>query len=63
MEKALLEYGVIGIILAYFLWKDRETFALYKDTMQEIVKTLQKMQDEQAEMKGDLEDIKKAMGK
>lgn len=66
MEKAveiLLQYGAIGVILAYFLWKDRETFKLYRTTMQEMVNTLQKMQDEQKEIKGDIEEIKKAMGK
>ncbi len=48
----ILEYGMIGIMLSYFLWKDRVTFEMYKDTISKIVDKLEKMQK-------DIEDIKK----
>ncbi len=48
----ILEYGLVGIMLAYFLWKDRVTFEMYKDTISKIVDKLEKMQK-------DIEDIKK----
>lgn len=63
MEKTLLEYGVVGAILVYFLWKDRETFKLYSTTMQEIVRTMIEMREEQKEIRGDVEDIKERMGR
>ena len=63
MEKTLLEYGALGAILVYFLWKDSRTFELYRTTMKEIVQTLQKMQEEQNSIKGDVEDIKERMGR
>ena len=37
MEKTLLEYGVVGAILLYFLWKDKSTFEMYKNTMQRML--------------------------
>ena len=31
MEKTILEYGIVGAILLYFLWKDKSTFEMYKN--------------------------------
>ncbi|QYR66964.1 hypothetical protein [Fusobacterium animalis] len=59
MEKTLLEYGVVGAILLYFLWKDSRTFEIYRTTMQKIVDQLQAMQEEAKELKKDVEEIKK----
>lgn len=42
----LLEYGLAGIMLAYFLWKDKQSFDLYSRTMDKIVERLEKMQDD-----------------
>lgn len=42
----ILEYGMGGIMLAYFLWKDRVTFEMYKDTISKIVDKLDKMQQD-----------------
>ena len=51
MEKTLLEYGVVGAILLYFLWKDSKTFEIYRTTMQKIVDQLEAMQKDQTELK------------
>ena len=59
MEKTLLEYGVVGAILLYFLWKDSKTFEIYRTTMQKIVDQLEAMQNDQTELKKDMEEIKK----
>ena len=59
MEKTLLEYGVVGAILLYFLWKDSKTFEMYRNTMKEIVNELKLMREEQTELKKDMEEIKK----
>ena len=59
MEKTLLEYGVVGAILLYFLWKDSKTFEIYRTTMQKIVDQLEAMQKDQTELKKDMEEIKK----
>lgn len=59
MEKTLLEYGVVGAILLYFLWKDSRTFEIYRTTMQKIVDQLEAMQKDQSELKKDMEEIKK----
>lgn len=40
----LIEYGIVGIMLAYFLWKDRITFEMYRSTIQKIVDQLERMQ-------------------
>ena len=55
MEKTLLEYGVVGAILLYFLWKDSKTFEIYRTTMQKIVDQLEAMQKEQTELKKDMD--------
>ena len=59
MEKTLLEYGVVGAILLYFLWKDSRTFEMYKNTMQRMADLLEVIQKEQSELKKDMEEIKK----
>lgn len=59
MEKTLLEYGVVGSILLYFLWKDKSTFEMYKNTMQRMADLLEAIQKEQTELKKDVEEIKK----
>lgn len=40
----LVDYGIIGLMLAYFLWKDRVTFEMYRSTIQKIVDQLEMMQ-------------------
>ena len=47
MEKTLLEYGIVGAILLYFLWKDKSTFEMYKNTMQRMADLLEAIQKEQ----------------
>lgn len=47
----LFEYGVLGIMLAYFLWKDSRTFQMYRDTMQKICDELNSMRKEIADLK------------
>ena len=59
MEKTLIEYGVVGDILLYFLWKDKSTFEMYKNTMQRMADLLEAIQKEQSELKKDVEEIKK----
>ena len=59
MEKTLLEYGIVGAILLYFLWKDKNTFEMYKNTMQRMADLLEAIQKEQSELKKDMEEIKK----
>lgn len=54
--KNLKDYGAIGIMLAYFLWKDSKTFEMFRTTMRDIV-------DELKEMKKDVDDLKKLMGR
>ena len=63
MEKTLLEYGALGAILVYFLWKDSKTFELHRTTMREIVDEIKNMREEQNSIKGDVEDIKERMGR
>ena len=59
MEKTLFEYGIVGAILLYFLWKDKSTFEMYKNTMQRMADLLEAIQKEQSELKKDVEEIKK----
>ena len=59
MEKTILEYGIVGAILLYFLLKDKITFEMYKNTMQRITDLLEAIQKEQSELKKDVEEIKK----
>ena len=59
IEKTILEYGIVGVILLYFLWKDKSTFEMYKNTMQRMTDLLEAIQKEQSELKKDMEEIKK----
>lgn len=58
MEETLLQYGALGAILLYFIWKDNKTFELHKQNMQDIVDQMKFIREEQNGMKKDLETIK-----
>ena len=36
----LADFGIIGIVLSYFIWKDMKTFDTFKESMREIVNEL-----------------------
>ena len=36
----LADYGIMGIVLTYFIWKDMKTFDTFKVSMREIVNEL-----------------------
>ena len=36
----LTDFGIIGIVLSYFIWKDMKTFDTFKESMREIVNGL-----------------------
>ena len=59
MDATLLQYGAIGAMLIYFIWKDKSTFEMYKNTMQRMTDLLEAIQKEQSELKKDVEEIKK----
>ena len=59
MDATLLQYGAIGAMLIYFIWKDKSTFEMYKNTMQRMADLLEAIQKEQSELKKDVEEIKK----
>ena len=59
MDATLLQYGAIGAMLIYFIWKDKGTFEMYKNTMQRMADLLEAIQKEQSELKKDVEEIKK----
>jgi len=59
MDTTLLQYGAIGAMLIYFIWKDKSTFEMYKNTMQRMADLLEAIQKEQSELKKDMEEIKK----
>ncbi len=59
MDATLLQYGAIGAMLIYFIWKDKSTFEMYKNTMQRMADLLEAIQKEQTELKKDMEEIKK----
>ena len=59
MDATLLQYGAIGAMLIYFIWKDKSTFEMYKNTMQRMADLLEAIQKEQSELKKDMEEIKK----
>ncbi len=61
--KSLINYGALGIVLGYFLWKDREMFNLYKSTMNEIVDELKSMREEQNNIKKEIFHIKQKVGR
>lgn len=58
MEEILLQYGALGAMLLYFIWKDSKTFELYKSTLKQIVDEMKLMREEQNAIKKDVEDIK-----
>lgn len=39
----LADFGIIGIVLSYFIWKDMRTFETFKDSMREIVNELKSL--------------------
>ena len=39
----LSDFGVIGIVLGYFIWKDMKTFETFKGSMRELVDELKEM--------------------
>ena len=39
----LADFGIIGIVLSYFIWKDMRTFETFKDSMREIVNELKEL--------------------
>ena len=59
MDATLLQYGAIGAMLIYFIWKDKSTFEMYKNTMKRMADLLEAIQKEQSELKKDVEEIKK----
>lgn len=59
MDATLLQYGAIGVMLIYFIWKDKSTFEMYKNTMQRMADLLEAIQKEQLELKKDVDEIKK----
>lgn len=61
--KGLKDYGAMGVILAYFLWKDSRTFELFRTTMREIVDEIKHIREEQGQMAKDVDDLKKLMGR
>lgn len=36
----LADFGVLGLVLSYFVWKDKQTFETFKKSMSEIVNEL-----------------------
>ena len=36
----LADFGILGIVLSYFIWKDMRTFDTFKESMREIVNEL-----------------------
>ena len=59
MDATLLQYGAIGAMLIYFIWKDKSTFEMYKNTMQRMADLLEAIQKEQSELKKDVDEIRK----
>ena len=39
----LTDFGFIGIVLSYFIWKDMKTFETFKESMREIVNELKEL--------------------
>jgi CRISPR/Cas system CSM-associated protein Csm2 small subunit len=39
----LADYGIMGIVLSYFIWKDIKTFETFKESMREIVDELKEL--------------------
>ena len=39
----LADFGILGIVLGYFLWKDMKTFNTFEESMREIVNELKEL--------------------
>ena len=39
----LADFGILGIVLSYFIWKDMRTFDTFKESMREIVNELKEL--------------------
>ena len=39
----LADYGIMGIVLTYFIWKDIRTFETFKESMREIEDELKEL--------------------
>ncbi|MCP1226397.1 hypothetical protein [Sebaldella sp. S0638] len=39
----LVDYGIMGIVLTYFIWKDIKTFETFRESMREIVDELKEL--------------------
>ena len=39
----LADYGIMRIVLTYFIWKDIKTFETFKESMREIVDELKEL--------------------
>ena len=39
----LADYGIMGIVLTYFIWKDIKTFETFKESIREIVDELKEL--------------------
>ena len=39
----LADFGIIGIVLSYFIWKDMKTFDTFNESMREIVNELKEL--------------------
>ena len=39
----LADFGTLGIVLGYFLWKDMKTFNTFEESMREIVNELKEL--------------------
>ena len=39
----LADYGIMGIVMTYFIWKDIKTFETFKESMRELVDELKEL--------------------
>ena len=39
----LADFGILGVVLSYFIWKDMKTFETFKESMREIVNELKEL--------------------
>ena len=39
----LADFGILGIVLSYFIWKDMKTFDTFKESRREIVNELKEL--------------------
>ena len=50
----LADFGIIGIVLSYFIWKDMRTFDTFKDSMREIVNELKVLNSRIEKLENDI---------